>query len=74
MLGIWLQFFLNTYKSNLLKKILKYVTFMILGSVVSIYIGRKYDYIFGFNASSLTSMFPAVIASKNKIIRNKNDM
>ena len=52
------------YKSSLLKKIAKYFNFMILGSIVSIFIGRKYDYIFGFNASSLTSMLPAVIPSK----------
>jgi hypothetical protein len=52
------------YKSSLFKKIVKYVNFMILGSIVSIYIGRKYDYIFGFNAGSLTSMLPAVLANK----------
>ena len=52
------------YKNSLFKKIIKYVNFMILGSIVSIFIGRKYDYIFGFNASSLTSMLPAVLVNK----------
>jgi glycosyltransferase involved in cell wall biosynthesis len=52
------------YKKSLFKKIAKYINFMILGGIVSIFIGRKYDYIFGFNASSLTSMMPAVIANK----------
>lgn len=52
------------YKNSLFKKIAKYINFMILGGIVSIFIGRKYDYIFGFNASSLTSMMPAVIPNK----------
>ena len=52
------------YKSSLFKKIIKYINFMILGGVVSILIGRKYNYIFGFNASSLTSMLPAVLINK----------
>ena len=52
------------YRDSLFKKILKYLNFMILGSVVSIFIGRKYDYIFGFNMGALTSMMPAVITRK----------
>ena len=36
------------YKTNVTKKIVKYLTFMILGSLVSLVIGKKYDYIFGF--------------------------
>ena len=52
------------YKNSLFKKILKYCNFMILGSIVSIFIGRKYDYIFGFNMGALTSMIPAVVAKR----------
>jgi glycosyltransferase involved in cell wall biosynthesis len=52
------------YKESLFKKILKYLNFLLLGSIVSILFGKKYDYIFGFNMGALTSMFPAVVASK----------
>jgi len=52
------------YKDSFLKKILKYCNFMILGSMVSIFIGRRYDYIFGFNMGALTSMVPSVIVRK----------
>ena len=49
------------YKTNLFKKLLKYFTFMILGSLVSLKIGKKYDYVFGFSGGALTGMLPAVI-------------
>jgi glycosyltransferase involved in cell wall biosynthesis len=52
------------YRDSKIKKILKYVNFMLLGSIVSVFIGRKYDYVFGFNMSALTSMLPAVIIRK----------
>ena len=52
------------YKSSLIKKITKYINFMILGSFVSIFIGRRYDYVFGFNIGALTSMLPAVLVHK----------
>lgn len=52
------------YRGSVVKKILKYVHFMVLGSIFSIFIGRKYDYILGFNMSALTSMLPAVIIKK----------
>jgi len=52
------------YKSSLLKKLLKYFAFMFMGSIVSLFIGKKYDYIFGFNMSALTGMIPAVIIKK----------
>ena len=34
------------YKNSIFKKVLKYLNFMILGSIVSLFIGKKYDYIF----------------------------
>ena len=52
------------YKESLFKKLLKYFTFMFLGSVVALFIGRKYDYVFGFNMSALTGMLPAVLIKK----------
>ena len=49
------------YRDSKFKKILKYLNFMLLGSIVSIFIGKKYDYVFGFNLGPLTDMLPAVI-------------
>ena len=34
---------------------------MIMGSFLSIKIGKKYDYIFGFQVGPLTAMVPAII-------------
>lgn len=52
------------YRESAIKKILKYLNFMIVGSVVAVCIGKKYDRIFGFNLGSLTDMFPAVVVGK----------
>lgn len=52
------------YRESLFRKMLKYFTFMILGSVISLKIGRKYDYIFGFDVGPLTGMVPAVLLKK----------
>ena len=52
------------YNSSLIKKLLKYINFMFLGSIVGLFIGKKYDYIFGFNTGALTSMLPAYIIKK----------
>ena len=52
------------YRDSAIKKILKYINFMILGSIAAIFIGRKYDYVLGFNMSSLTGMLPAVLIRK----------
>ena len=49
------------YKTNILKKLLKYFAFMFMGSIVSLKIGKKYDYIFGFQVGPLTAMVPAII-------------
>jgi len=51
------------YKKSFIKKILKYINFMFFGSVAAIFLGRKYDYIFGFNLGSLTDMLPVVLIS-----------
>ena len=52
------------YRESLFKKFLKYFTFMFLGSFVALKIGKKYDYVFGFNMAALTSMMPAIIIKK----------
>lgn len=52
------------YRDNRVKKIFKYLNFMILGTIVAVFIGKKYDRIFGFNLGSLTDMLPAVVAGK----------
>lgn len=49
------------YKTKLFKKLLKYFAFMFMGSVISLKIGKKYDYIFGFDVGPLTGMIPAII-------------
>ena len=52
------------YRDSAIKKILKYINFMVLGSITAIFIGRRYDYVFGFNLGSLTDMLPAVVIRK----------
>jgi glycosyltransferase involved in cell wall biosynthesis len=52
------------YKNSKVKKIFKYLNFMIFGSLAAIFIGRKYNYVFGFNMSALTDMLPAVLIKK----------
>ncbi len=52
------------YRNSEIKKILKYLNFMIFGSVAAIFYGKKYDYVFGFNSSALTNMLPAVFIRK----------
>ncbi len=49
------------YRNSTIKKILKYINFMIIGSIAATFIGKKYDYIFGFNVGPLTAMFPGVL-------------
>ena len=49
------------YKNNVIKKILNYLTFMILASIISIKISKKFDNIFGFSAGALTGMIPTII-------------
>ena len=52
------------YQHSLIKKMLKYINFMIFGSIKAAFIGKSYDYVFGFNMASLTDMLPAVIIRK----------
>lgn len=52
------------YKDSLFKKLLKYFAFMFFGSIVSLKIGKKYDYVFGFDIAALTCMVPAVVLNQ----------
>ncbi len=52
------------YKNSILKKILNYFSFMFLGSIVSLRIGKKYDYVFGNSMAALTGMIPAIVLNK----------
>ena len=63
-INIYRVFATTGYAKSDFKKILKYINFMILGSFVSLFIGKKYDYVFGYNLGALTDMVPAVIIRK----------
>jgi glycosyltransferase involved in cell wall biosynthesis len=52
------------YRGSAVKKVFKYINFMIFGSIAAIFLGRRYDYVFGFNVGSLTDMLPAVVIRK----------
>tara|TARA_B110000008_G_C16945590_1_gene554291 strand:+ start:412 stop:1629 length:1218 start_codon:yes stop_codon:yes gene_type:complete len=52
------------YKNSKIKKILKYINFMVIGSVFAVLIGKKYQHIFGFNLGALSDMLPAVLIRK----------
>jgi len=52
------------YIQSPFKKILKYINFMLFGSFVALFIGKRYDYVFGYNLGSLTDMLPAIIIRK----------
>ncbi|WP_372998897.1 glycosyltransferase family 4 protein [Sulfurimonas sp.] len=52
------------YRESIFKKLLKYFTFMFLGSMISLRIGKRYDYIFGFDIGALTGMVPAILLKK----------
>lgn len=63
-INIYRVYAITGYRDNKLKKILKYINFMILGSFIGILIGRKYDFILGYNMSALTNMLPVVLIKK----------
>jgi len=65
-INIYRVFAITGYKESLLRKLLRYLNFMIIGGIASLFFRRKYDCILGFNTGSLTSMLPAVIISKVK--------
>ena len=52
------------YQNNAFFKLLKYFNFMVLGCIAAVIIGRKYDYVFGYNLGALTDMLPAILIRK----------
>jgi glycosyltransferase involved in cell wall biosynthesis len=52
------------YRESKNKKFLRYINFMIFGGFIATFIGRRFDYIFGYNLGPLTDMVPAVIIHK----------
>ena len=63
-ISIYRVFAVTGYQNNAFNKFLKYFNFMILGSIVAIFLGRKYDYVFGYNLGALTDMVPAILIRK----------
>jgi len=52
------------YKGSLFFKILNYINFVILGSVVALFIGKNFDKIFVYQTGPLTLAIPAVVIKK----------
>lgn len=52
------------YQKRLIKKLMQFVNYAIFGSILGLFIGRKYEYIFSFNQSSLTAVLPAIFIKK----------
>lgn len=63
-IGIYRIRGITGYRDSLFKKILRYINFMIIGSIMAIFIGKKYDYVFGWNGGALTDMLPAILIHK----------
>jgi len=63
-INVYRLFAVTGYQNNTFNKLLKYFNFMILGSIAAILLGRKYDYVFGYNLGALTDMVPAVLIRK----------
>jgi len=55
---------ITNYNKSLFKKLLKYFTFAFLGSIVGLFIGRKYEHVFSFQVGSLICAIPATIVSR----------
>ncbi len=52
------------YESNILKKFLHYLNFIIFGSIFALTIGRKIDKIFVYHLGPLTDAIPAIVIKK----------
>ena len=63
-INVYRLFAVTGYQNNTFNKLLKYFNFMILGSIAALLLGRKYDYVFGYNLGALTDMVPAVLIRK----------
>lgn len=56
--------FVQGYKNSLLKKILNYILFVILGTIVVLGIGRKFERLFIYHTGPLTLALPGMAAKK----------
>jgi len=63
-INVYRMYAVTGYRDSTFRKIFKYINFMILGSINAVSLGRKYDYVFGFNLGPLTDMLPAVVIRK----------
>jgi len=52
------------YKKSLFKKILHYANYVILGSIISFFIGKDIDSVFIYHLGPLTDSLPAIIIKK----------
>ena len=63
-ISVYRVFGVTGYQNNEFKKLLKYLNFMVLGSIIGLFLGRKCNYVFGYNLGALTDMLPAIIVRK----------
>ena len=61
---IYRVYAITGYTESVFKKILKYLCFMFLASIFSLFLGKRCNYVFGYNIGALTDMLPAVIVKK----------
>lgn len=61
---IYRVFSLMGYKKGVLLKVLNYLCFAFFASLVSLFIGRKYEKVFVYHAGPLTQAIPAVLIKK----------
>ena len=52
------------YQSSKTRKILNYINFVLWGSVISLFIGRKYSHIFVYQTGPLTLAIPGILIKK----------
>ena len=52
------------YKESVVKKVWKYIFYMLAGSVWAVRNGRRFDYVFGHSMAALTAMLPAILIKK----------
>lgn len=66
---VYRVFSLMGYKKSVLLKILNYLCFAYLTSLVSLFVGRKYNRVFVYHTGPLTQAIPAVLIKK--LLRKK---
>ena len=56
--------FVGGYRESLTKKILNYILFIVLGSVVALSVGRRFSKLFIYHTGPLTLAIPGIVAKK----------